>query len=53
VFIVALAIRDFKTRGQLHPATLWGGGLFVLSEPLRFVVAYSEPWQSFARMLMG
>lgn len=53
VFIATIAIRDFKTRGRLHPATLWGGGLFVLSEPLRFVIAFSEPWQAFARALMG
>ena len=53
VFIAAIAIRDFKTRGHLHPATLWGGGLFVLSEPLRFTIAYSEPWQAFARALMN
>jgi hypothetical protein len=53
VFIAAIAIRDFKTRGGLHPATLWGGGLFVLSEPLRFAVAFSEPWQAFARVLMN
>jgi hypothetical protein len=53
VFIAAIAIRDFKTRGRLHPATLWGGGLFVLSEPLRFWIAYSEPWQAFARSLIN
>ena len=53
VFIAAIAIRDFQTRGRLHPATLWGGGLFLLSEPLRFVIAFSEPWQTFARALMS
>jgi hypothetical protein len=53
VFIAALVIRDFKTRGHLHPATLWGGGFFLLTEPLRFVVAYSEPWQSLARAMMS
>jgi uncharacterized membrane protein YozB (DUF420 family) len=53
IFIAAIAIRDLKTRGHLHPATLWGGGLFVLSEPLRFVIAFSEPWQALARALMN
>jgi hypothetical protein len=52
VFVAAIVIRDFKTRGRLHPATLWGGGLLVLSEPLRFVIAFSEPWQTLARALM-
>jgi hypothetical protein len=32
---------------------VWGGGLFVLSEPLRFVIAFSESWQAFARALMN
>ena len=53
VFIAAIAIHDIKARGRLHPATLWGGGLFVLSEPLRFVIAFSEPWQAFAHALMN
>lgn len=53
VFIAAIVIRDFKTRGRLHPATLWGGAIFVLSEPLRFMIAFSEPWQSFARAVMS
>lgn len=53
VFIAAIAIRDLKTRGHLHPVTLWGGGLFVLSEPLRFVIGFSEPWQAFARAVMN
>lgn len=53
VFIAALALRDLKTLGRLHPATLWGGGFFVLTEPLRFVVAYSEPWQALAQRLMS
>jgi hypothetical protein len=53
VFIGALAIHDYATRGRLHPVTLWGGGFIILSEPLRFAVARSSPWQAFAQMLMG
>jgi uncharacterized membrane protein YozB (DUF420 family) len=53
VFIAAIAVRDFRTRGSLHPATLWGGGFFVVSEPLRFAIGFSEPWQAFARAVMG
>ena len=51
-FIVALAVHDYRTNGRLHPVTIWGGGFMMLSEPLRFAVAFSEPWQAFARMLM-
>jgi hypothetical protein len=32
---------------------LWGGGFFVVSEPLRFAIGFSEPWQAFARAVMG
>lgn len=53
LFLAALVAYDFATRGRLHPATLWGGGFFLLSEPLRVAIGYSQPWQDFARMLMG
>lgn len=53
VFLVAMVVHDLNTRGRLHPVTLWGGTVTVLSEVLRFSIGYSEPWQSFARMLMG
>ena len=52
-FLAALVIYDLRTRGRLHPATLWGGGFLLLSEPLRVAISYSQPWQDFARMLMG
>ena len=53
VFLIALVIHDFYTRGRLHPVTLWGGLCMLLSEPLRFVIGYSAPFQAFARSLMG
>jgi hypothetical protein len=53
VFLVAMVVHDLNTRGRLHPVTLWGGGATVVSEVLRFAIGYSEPWQAFARMLMG
>jgi hypothetical protein len=52
VLLVALAVYDYNTRGRLHPVTLWGGGFLLLSEPLRFAIGFSEPWQSFARAVM-
>ena len=51
-FLIAMVIYDFYTRGRLHPVTLWGGLVTVLSEPLRFAIGYSEPFQAFAKMLM-
>lgn len=53
LFIAALAVRDYRTRGRLHPATLWGGGFLLVSEPLRIAIGFSEPWRAFARMLMS
>jgi hypothetical protein len=51
-FLIALAIYDLYTRKRLHPVTLWGGLFTVISEPLRFAIGYSEPFQAFAKMLM-
>jgi len=53
VFIAAIAIHDFSTRGKLHPVTLWGGGFLLLSEPLRFAIGFSAPWQAFAQTVMS
>lgn len=52
-FLLAMAIHDLRTRGRLHPVTLWGGAVTVISEVLRFAIGFSEPWQALARMLMG
>lgn len=53
LFLVALIGFDLKTRGHLHPATLLGGGAFLISEPLRVLVSQSAAWQSFAHTLIG
>lgn len=49
LFIVAIAIRDFTTLRRLHPATLWGGLVLVLSQPLRLIVSTTPAWLEFAR----
>jgi hypothetical protein len=53
LFVIALAIWDFRTRGRLHPATLWGGLLTIISQPLRLVVSGTEGWLVFARWATG
>lgn len=53
LFIIALAIWDFRTRGRLHPVTLWGGLLIIGSQPLRLVVSGTEGWLVFARWATG
>ncbi len=51
VLVLALAAYDLATSRRLHPATLWGGLLFVLSQPLRMLIGASEPWLAFAGWL--
>jgi hypothetical protein len=53
VFVIALVIWDFRTRGRLHPATLWGGLLILISQPLRLVLSGTEGWLVFARWATG
>jgi hypothetical protein len=53
VFLAAMVIHDLASGGRLHRVTAWGVAVIVLSEVLRFVIAFSAPWQAFARMLMS
>lgn len=53
LFLVALVAFDLRTRGKLHPATILGGGVFLVSEPLRVLVSQTNAWQSFAHTLIG
>lgn len=48
LFVVALAVWDFRSRGRLHPVTLFGGLIFILSQPLRLMVSGTAGWQTFA-----
>jgi hypothetical protein len=53
LFVVALVVYDFRSRGRLHPATLWGGLFFIASQPLRLMLAMSPEWIEFARWATG
>jgi hypothetical protein len=53
LFIVALAVWDFRTRGRLHPVTLWGGLLILISQPLRLIVSGTAAWLAFAQFATG
>jgi hypothetical protein len=52
LFLVALAIFDWRTLGRLHRATLIGGAVTLASEPLRFLIARSDWWPPIAGSLM-
>jgi uncharacterized membrane protein YozB (DUF420 family) len=51
LFIVALAVWDFRSRGSLHPVTLWGGLALILSLPLRLALSATPAWLAFAGWL--
>ena len=53
LFLVPLAVWDLRTRGRLHPVTLWGGLLIIVSQPLRLLLSGTESWLAFARWATG
>jgi hypothetical protein len=53
LFVIALAVWDLRSRGRLHPVTLWGGLLLIASQPLRLVISGTDAWMSFARFAVG
>jgi hypothetical protein len=53
LLVVPMVAWDFRTRGKLHPVTLWGGLLVVLSLPARFAIAQTDVWAAIAHRLVG
>lgn len=53
LFLAALAIHDVRTRGRLHPATIWGGSILLFSQPLRLLIGETAIWNRFAELLIG
>lgn len=51
LFLVAIAVYDWRSRGRIHPATLWGGAFLVVSQPLRGLIGTTATWLSFAAWL--
>lgn len=51
LFIVALAIWDFRKRGKLHPVTRWGGLALIVSQPARLALSGTAVWLAFAAWL--
>jgi hypothetical protein len=52
VIVAAMAL-DRLTLRRLHPATLWGGLIVILSLPGRLLIAGTQAWQSFAAWLIA
>jgi hypothetical protein len=53
LFLLPLVAWDLKSRGRLHPATLWGGLLLIASQPFRLWFADTRVWLGFANWLIG
>lgn len=53
LFVVAIAVRDYRTRGALHPATLWGGMLAIAMQPAQLMASGTQAWLAVARWLTG
>jgi len=53
ILLSALVIYDVRSRGKLHPATLWGGAFFVATQALRILLNAAPAWQAFAKGLTG
>jgi hypothetical protein len=53
LFILPILVWDLLTRGRPHPATLWGAAALILSQPLRWLLAGTDAWLSFAQWATG
>jgi hypothetical protein len=53
VFVLAGMAYDRVSRGRIHPAYLWGGGVFLASVPLRLAISATPAWRSFAEFLIA
>ena len=51
--VLALGVTyDLTTRRRIHSAYLWGGGLLILSVPVRLAISTTPGWRSLAENLM-
>ena len=53
LYLVPLVVWDWKTRGRLHPVTLWGGLVLVLSLPIRFAILQTDAWLAASNWMVG
>ncbi len=51
LFLLPLIFHDLLTRGRLHPVTLWGTVVLLVSQPARWMLASTDTFQAFAAWL--
>lgn len=49
LFLLPLFVWDWKTRGRIHPATLWGSLIVVTVMIARPMIWTTQPWMDFVR----
>jgi hypothetical protein len=52
-FVLWASVHDWRTRGRVHPALLYGGALLLASLPLRRWLGTTEVWQPFAEWVLN
>jgi hypothetical protein len=52
LFILAGWAWDWSLRRRIHPAFAWGGGILILSQPLRLAISGTAPWLRFADLFL-
>lgn len=53
LFILAMAIYDWRMLKRIHPATLWAAGIVLASQVVRLAIGGTAIWTSFAGWLAG
>lgn len=53
LFLVAVVLYDFTSRGRVHAAYVWGSLLVILGQALRIPIGETETWKALARMIIG
>ncbi len=50
-FLILLALYDLRTRGRLHPVTVWGGALLVVVQEVRVPLGQTAAWTAVAEWM--
>jgi hypothetical protein len=51
LFLLVMVAYDIAVLKRVHPATMWGGLFFVVSQPLRLLIGASPSWTELATWL--
>jgi len=51
LLIIAAMVYDWRTRGRVHSALLWGGLFLIASQPLRLAISGTDTWLALATWL--